>query len=357
LTCAYYYVSLPVVTLAVAGLGAGLIYWSIAIGRIPLRLLVLGMLVVVGSLLAIARSVFVRARDEDPGEPLDLQNNPRLRAALDEVAARIGARPVDAVYITPGTDIAVLERGGLGRQLRGRSQRCLVLGAGVLDGMRVREFKAVLAHEYGHFQNEDTAGGGFALAVRRSLMTMAMHLARGRVASPFNPAWWFVHGFHALFLRVSQGASRLQEVLADRWSAFAYGPQAFARGLTHVVERSVRFEAHMSATLNELIPAARPVRNLYTFRPEKPIDDGALEDAVRGAMNRPPSPYDSHPPPADRIAWVKKVAVEPAPESEEDARDAWTLISAREAVECRMTEVVRSTLARRGIRLAAATPT
>jgi hypothetical protein len=38
-----------------------------------------------------------------------------------------------------------------------------------------------------------------------------------------NPAWWFATGFYRIFLRVSQGAARLQEILADRRAAEAYG--------------------------------------------------------------------------------------------------------------------------------------
>jgi Zn-dependent protease with chaperone function len=353
LTCGYYYASLPIVALAVLVGGGGLVYLCFAVGQIPIKLVLIAVLFVVWSLVAIARSVFIRTRDEDPGEPLDLSQHPRLRSVLDEVAARIGTRPVDAVYVTPFTEIAVLERGGLLRQLRGQSQRCLVIGAGVLEGMRVLELKAILAHEYGHFQNEDTAGGGFALAVRRSILTMAMHLAQRGVASPFNPAWWFVRGFHAVFLRVSQGASRLQEVLADRWAAFAYGPTAFSRGLAHVVERSILFDAHMSATLEEVIPAKRPVTNVYAFAPKERTDAKKLEESVREAMNRASSPYDSHPRPADRIAWVEKIAVTPSPESEEDGRQAWSLFASREVIENRMTQVFRSRLARGGITLVA----
>jgi Zn-dependent protease with chaperone function len=351
LTCGYYYASLPVVALVVLAGGGGLIYLCFAVGRIPIKLVLIALLFVVWSLVAIARSVFVRVRDEDPGEQLDLLEHPRLRAVLDEVAARIGTRPVDAVYVTPGTDIAVLERGGLLRQLRGNSQRCLVLGAGVLDGMRVHELKAILAHEYGHFHNEDTAGGGFALSVRRSVLTMAIHLAQRGVASPFNPAWWFVRGFHAVFLRVSQGASRLQEVLADRWAAFAYGPAAFRRGLTHVVQRSVCFNAHMSATLEEAVKDKRPLLNAYAFAPQKPVDAKKIEEAVQEAMNRAASPYDSHPRPADRIEWVERLAAAAPPESAEDAGDAWGLLASREAIENRMTQVVRANLAKRGIQL------
>jgi Zn-dependent protease with chaperone function len=352
-TCAYYYASLPIVALLVVAFGAGVIYACLAMGQIPIKLVLIAGAVVLGSLWAIVKSVFVRVREEEPGEKLDLRENARLRAVLDDVAARIGTRPVDSVYVTPAAEVAVFERGGMLQQVSGKSERCLVLGAAVLDGMSVRELKAILAHEYGHFHNEDTAGGGFALAVRRSVMTMAVHLVRGRAASVLNPAWWFVRGFNAVFLRVSQGASRLQEVLADRWAAFAYGSEAFSRGLTHVIERSVRFDAHLHATLGQVIPKKLALTNVYTFVPEAPVDPAKIEKAVAAAMNRPATATDSHPRPVDRLAWVGKLAA-PVPQDEEgDADDAWSLLSQREALEERMTEAMRTRLARRGIRMQA----
>jgi Zn-dependent protease with chaperone function len=353
-TCAYYYASLPLLAVGVVVLGAGVVYLCLVAGQIPIKLVLIIGIIVLTSLWAIAKSIFVRGKDEDPGDKLDLAREPRLRAVLDDVAARIGTRPVDSVYVTPGTEIAVLERGGLLRQLRGRSERCLALGAAVLDGMRVRELKAILAHEYGHFHNEDTAGGGFALAVRRSLVTMAMHLVRGGAASNLNPAWWFVKGFHGVFLRVSQGASRLQEVLADRWAAFAYGSEAFVQGLKHVIARSVRFDAHVAATLKEVVPAKQPLANVYAFVPKQAVDPTKVDEAVEQAMNRPGSPYDSHPRPADRIAWVTKIAAAAPPETDEDVQEAWTLLADRESIEKKMTDEVRARLATRGIRVQAA---
>ena len=72
----------------------------------------------------------------------------------------------------------------MGRQLRGRAERCLILGVGVLEGLKIGPFKAVLAHEYGHFTNKDTAGGGFALAVRRSLADHGSEHGRERSPRP-----------------------------------------------------------------------------------------------------------------------------------------------------------------------------
>jgi hypothetical protein len=45
----------------------------------------------------------------------------------------------------------------------------------------------------------------------------------------------------SLFRRISHGATRLQEVLADRTAAGLYGAQAFEEGLRHVVRRQIEF--------------------------------------------------------------------------------------------------------------------
>ncbi len=351
LSCAYYYASLPIVLLLVLALFCGTVYVCVALGTIPVKLLLIVFLIALGSVGAIVKSFAARGKDEAPGEKLDLATHPKLRAVLDEVATRVGTRTVDSVYLAPGTQIAVLERGGLFRQLRGSSERCLVLGAAVLESMRLRELRSVLAHEYGHFHNEDTAGGGFALAVRRSLVNIATHMVQGGAASVLNPAWWFLRAFHAVFLRVSQGASRLQEVLADRWAAFAYGSDAFARGLEHVVRRAVVFDAHLTATLREAVPAKQALGNIYAFVPKQAIDSKEVERAVHEAMTRT-SPYDSHPRPADRIEWVRRIGAAGAPAEADDSDEAWTLLSGREALEKRMTDELRSRFAKHGLRLA-----
>jgi Zn-dependent protease with chaperone function len=290
------------------------------------------------------KSFFVRRDDSDPGVPLDLAKHPGLWSLLDEVAGHLPTRPVQKVYMTPGTDLAVMERGGLLKQLRGKSERCLILGAGVLDGMRIRHLKGVLAHEYGHFVNEDTAGGGFSFAVRRSLFALAIGLARGGAATWYNPAWLFVYGFHWVFTRISHGASRLQEVLADRWAAFTYGSEAFERGLVHVIGRSVRFNAHAGASLKEVVENRRPLPNLYVYRPSSPVEEGELSSAIEAELNAKPSPLDSHPSPSDRIAWVRRLQAAGRPATPDDQAEAWSLFSDRAELEREMTKEIRDGL-------------
>lgn len=356
-SCVAYYLSMPLLLALVVLTGGGIIYAFFAAGYIPIKLVLIIGVVTVVTVGAIVKSIAVRGKDEAPGTRLELEHHPELDAVLKEVARKIGTRPVDNVYMTPGTDIAVLERGSVGRQLRHRSERCLVLGAAVLDGMPLPAFKAILAHEYGHFTNRDTAGGGFALAVQRSMMTMGLRLAQSGAAAWYNPAWLFFRGFFAVFQRISGGATRLQEILADRWAVLAYGAKNFETGLRHAIDRSVRFGRHVNKTLAEVTQEARPLSNLYSYRPGDPADE-ELEIApeVEAALNREPSGYDTHPRPVDRFRWAHAMgAPEPKLAPGEAERDAWSLLVNREGLERHMTARVRdNVMDRYGIHIAAA---
>ncbi len=345
LSCVSYWVSMPIIASLVLIVGGGIVYALLAVGHVPIKLLLLVVVVVLVTLWAILKSLFIRVGDAEPGHRLNLAEHPRLRAVLDEVAAQVGTRTVDAVFITPGTELAVLERGGTWKQLTGKSQRCLVLGLGVLPGFRLPAFRAVLAHEYGHFSNRDTAGGHFALIVRRSLMTMALTMAKNGAAAFYNPAWWFVSGFYRVFLRISQGASRLQEIEADRVAARLFGAAAFKEGLLHAIEADARFESAVQGVLRGFVEQDVPLTNLYRQIAEHAVDETEVHGNVALAMAQPASAYDSHPAPADRIALVEALqaalGIEPV-ERDDDDLYAWTLFDDRDALELRLTATVRS---------------
>jgi Zn-dependent protease with chaperone function len=332
LSCAYYFVSLPIIVLLVFGVGALMVQAMLAAGRIPIKLVAIVGFVVIATAWAVLKSLFVRAVESEPGDNLDPRAHPRLAAALNEVAASVGTRPVDAVFMTPGTDIAVFERGGIYKQLGGTTERCLILGAGVLQGMKVREFKGILAHEYGHFQNEDTAGGCFSLAMQRSLFAMAASLGQNGAATWYNPAWLFLRGFYWVFIRISHGASRLQEVLADRWAAFTYGSRAFERGLTHAIAQSIRFDQRAEEAIRTAIEQRAPLANFYVDETPEHARSGEVEQAIEDALTAPGSPFDSHPPPVERIAWVRLIDAEGVPQATDDAADAWTLFEQPDAI-------------------------
>lgn len=329
-----YYVSLPLVLVLVLATAGGLIYGMFAVGYVPIKLGLIAVVMVGATCWALVKSLFHQTTNEDPGVQIDLSTEPELRRVLDEVAATIGTGSVDKVFLAPSTNLSVFERKG---------ERCLVLGAGVLQGMPLSAFKAILAHEYGHFSNRDTAGGGLALRVRRTLLLFIIGLAQSGNAAWWNPAWLFVTGFYKLFLRVSQGASRLQEILADRRAAEAYGGLAFATGLKHVIACDLRFEAHVNAEIERAVKEKQPLQNLWS-PPLGNTDPRELDEA----LDRKPSPYDSHPAPRDRIRWVEKLegAVGIPNEAE---KDVWSLFKNRDYHERETTLVIYQRLAESGV--------
>lgn len=354
----YFYLSIPVLLIMIVAAGGGAIYAFFAMGVIPIKLVLIIAIVVIATIGAILRGLFIRAQPSSLGDRVDLDRQPRLRALLDEVAGKVGTRPVDAVYLTPGTDMGVTERAGLWSSMRdSRVERNLIMGIGLFDGMTQLQLRSVLAHEYGHFRNADTAGGGFALAVRRSLFAMIIRLARSGAAGAYNPVWWFLRAYHRIYLGVSQGASRLQEVLADRWAIEAYGTAAFVAGYRHVVARSVQFDHQVDATIKEVVDAHRPLPNLYQYRPQS--SDAAernVADAIHKEMTREPTAYDSHPSPQQRIDGAQALAVEREAQPDDDA-SIWALFDDRDEIERTMTAEVRARIRENhGIKIAGAEP-
>jgi len=159
-------------------------------------------------------------------------------------------------------------------------------------------------------------------------------------------AWWFVHWFERLFLRVSQGASRLQEILADRWAIFAYGSDAFVRSTETIVASEVRFGDHLARTVAETFEVNKPQANLYRFQPSVVISDKQVQLIASESLAREPLPFDSHPSHQQRIAWARAIGAPGAPHPD-DEESAWSLFSDRIAIEELLTEQVRGDIRRR----------
>ena len=340
----YFYLSLPIVIVGVIASAIGVILLFDEMGGIPIYLLFLIGLTVIMTIVAIVRSVIVRADETINGRLVDLVKYPKLRTLLDEVANAIGTRSVDAVYFVPGTELGVIERGSLWRAFRGKpSERVLLLGVALFDAMTLAQLRSILAHEYGHFHNADTSGIGFAVAVRRSLGSLVERMAKSGIAHWFNPAWWFVLIFSNVYLGISHGASRLQEVLADRWAVRAYGTAAFVSGYRHSVARDVEFSADLAGTVHEVIANQWSLVNVYEVEPADKKSDAELAAEIEKAMNKLPDRYDSHPTPVQRIALAEQLAVTREVRAD-DETPVWELFDDPEAIERAMTGIIRDNI-------------
>lgn len=302
----YYYISIPFVILILLLVVGAIFYLFLLIGVIPIQIAAILVLMLLGSVFAIFGALFSRSKQTPPGRALSRMDAPELWQLVEEVARKLGIRPVDAIYLTPGIDIAVNEQGSLFKKMRGAGQRNLILGLGVLAGLTQGQLAAILAHEYGHFVNQDTAGGDLAYQVYGSLHQLAQKLVESRTAHNFNPVWLFVLAYQRIFLLVSQGASRLQEVLADRYAATTYGSTNFIEGLQSIVRQAIAFPLHANYEIRNAHSLNRPVINLYDL-PAREHLSGELEKQFTEAMQRTTTDYDSHPSPQERITWIERL--------------------------------------------------
>jgi Zn-dependent protease with chaperone function len=334
----YYYISIPVVIFLIVAVTATIVYGFMVIGTIPIKLvLVLG----IGALITIyqmIRSLFTRPLMEDPGRLLREDEAPGLWALSQEVARTVGTRPVSEIRVTPGTEVAVYERGSFRERMQDRAERVLVVGLGVLNGFRQNAFRAVLAHEYGHFTHRDTAGGDMALRVKADMMKFAQGMMQSGQNTRWNLGFHFLRMYFRIFTRISHGASRFQEALADRLASYHFGAKAFEEGLSHFVRRKIEFEFLATKEISEAFASQRAVLNLYELAgPEEAAHHQTLEEEFQKALQRETAETDTHPSPAERFRLISRIASRDEPAME---GMVWELFTSREALTREMSSLV-----------------
>lgn len=332
----YYYLSLPVVVVLVVGGTAAVIYGFMMIGRIPVKLVAFLVIAAGVTIFKMVQSFFIKVGAEDPGRALEESEAPALWQLVRDVAESVGTRPVDEIRITPATDMAVYERGSASERRMDAAHRVLILGVGLISGFEQGAFRAVLAHEYGHFAHRDTAGGDVAMRVRRDMMLFAVALYERGQAVWWNLAFQFLRLYDFLFRRISHGATRLQEVLADRMAAHVYGPAAFEQGLRHVIARSIEFDTAVRLELQSAVQMKRSLHNVYALPTVSSID---VRKRIADALTRPTTEDDTHPGPSDRFRLVSNVTHAAA---QNDSTPVWDLFADGKRLMAEMT----ATLAR-----------
>ena len=330
----YYYLSLPLLVVLSIALPLTIAYALLNVPVVSLWLIAAVFIASIGSILTAVsgvRACFVVLDRTLPGRLLNEKAHPRLWKVAREVADHVGARAVDEIRLTPSAEIGVVEIGGFLARMRNQSRRVLFLGIGVLDGFSQRAFRSVLGHEYGHFCNRDTAGGEIALRVNIAMQKFAAAIVeRGKIR------WWdlavhFLQFYYKAFNRLTFGASRLQEVLADRVAVLAYGPEALEEGLRHAIRRAVEFDYWIGENLHERLHRGLPPQ-MFAGANQRPNTAHLehIEGAIAQAMARPTSEMDTHPSPYDRFAYAKRLNAENWPA---DGRMVWSLFDNAAALQ------------------------
>ncbi len=337
----YYYLSQPVVMLLVIVASLGIILFFFWVGTLPVKLLLIVAVVALVTIFYMVKSLLVRKKLEDPGRILTEDETPELWALVRDVAKAIDTRPVNEIRITHGTELAVYERGGIRAKMQDKAERVLIVGLATLNDFNQNAFRAVLAHEYGHFSNRDTAGGDIAMRVNMDIIRLAESMAMSGTATFYNIAFQFLRFYHFLFRRITHGASRLQEILADRVAVHQYGADAFREGLTHVIRREVEFNHIAEREINVAFTHNRALQNLYEITVQDERVKKSLEQECSEVIARPTTEDDTHPSPEDRFKLASQIK---SRETEPIGGMVWDLFKNKEALTLEMNALLEERL-------------
>jgi Zn-dependent protease with chaperone function len=240
-----------------------------------------------------------------PGPRLQRAQYPQLFEQLDAVARATRQEMPAEVYLIPDVNAWVMQRGGL---MGFGSRRVMGLGLPLMRVLSCSQFRAVLAHEFGHYHGGDTKVGPWIYKTRSAIMRTLSNLGGGSwIQKPFL---WYAK----MFLRITHAISRRQEFLADELAARVIGARPLMSGLRTIHGAGSVFHLYWR---NECAPVLRAgfcpplAEGFDRFVHAQPIEKAIGEQLEEELKNGKADPYDTHPPLRERIAAVEHLPAGP----------------------------------------------
>lgn len=256
-------------------------------------------------------------RPEPHGLALDRATAPYLWATVDELAAVVGTRGPDEIYLVPEVNAAVEERSRLMGLIAGR--RYMYIGLPLLQAFTVAQLRSVLAHELGHYSGRHTRFAGVSYRGRLALARTISHIGTGNVAG------WIFRGYGRLYVMVENSVSRRQELAADLASVQVAGRDAAASALREIRVLDAAFGFYMNRYVGPGLEAGYAPDDLFAGFGE--LLRARADEIAELRANQPDeerSVWDTHPPLGARLAAIMAASESPVPV---DGRPARVLVS------------------------------
>ena len=277
-----------------------------------------------------------------PGMLLDRSAQPRLYAELDDIAASLNERLPGEVYLIPDANAFVADRGGV---MGFGSRRVMGLGIPLFSALTVSQFRAVLAHEFGHYYGGDTSLGPWVHRTKTAMVRIFENvgslgqLARIAVLGVmYLVVASVLKAYFKLFLRAINMVSRRQEHRADELACLVAGREPLIEGLRSIHGAAMAWPTYWQNEVAPVLgsgtlPALGDGFARFMSAPE--IANALNKSLEKNLQEAKTSPYDTHPPLRDRISATERL---PTLSAEQDTRPAATLLDHLQALELHFIE-------------------
>ncbi len=306
---------------------------------------------------------------EGPEEvELTQPSQPELFAFVERLARETGAPMPHRIFLRPEVTAFVSLDTSLPSLLR-PSRRTLGIGLGLVNVLTLAEFKAVLAHELGHFA-QDMMASRYVYVGQRVASRVVHHrgaidrLLEGASSTDLRIAWigwifrtiaWSVRSIIGSVFRMAlvaeRALSRKMELQADLVAVSVTGSDALIEALFRLRAGDDAFDRATQVAVSEL-GEGRRVPDVYALQdrvlhhrdrivgkddngmPPKPKDVAPAEHRIfEPGIAQPPQMWATHPPGHVREDNAKRVYL-PAPR---DDRSAWVLFRDPDELRRRLT--------------------
>jgi heat shock protein HtpX len=309
-----FYVVAIAAVVSLAAVGLWLLIHVIGGGRVSIAVALAGAGAVTAAGI-IAWSVLPRPdRFTPPGPEISEAAQPRLFAEIRQVAEATGQQMPAHVYVVLDANAFVAERGGM---MGLGSRRVMGIGLALLSRFNVDQLRAVIAHEFGHFDGGDTRLGPWIYKTRAAMgrtvtnlyqtarsvgqVSDLMAVVLATVAAPFK---WMALGY----VRLAQSVSRRQEFSADALAARTVGAAHLIAGFEQLAGISAAAGAYIKGELLPMTQQRVAPPFFAGLRAFAAANQSRLAEIDREHLRTGEAdPYDSHPPTSQRIEALRRL--------------------------------------------------
>lgn len=299
---------------------------------------------------------------------LEKKSHPELWSFVDSVCKETGAPKPKNIYIDPDVN-AYVSYSNVWLSLFLPIKKELTIGLGIVNCLNLSEFKAVIAHEFGHFAQSSMKIGSYINSANTIIHDMiysrdkwdelldkwrASDIRFSAAAWIITPIIWLIRvvlGLFYQFLNIMYSSlSREMEFNADKVAVSTSGSDAIISALWKLDNGFEKW----NSTMNNAFLASKKkvhVKNLYTHnnlalernsfeQSEKlkslPVDERGGKKFFSNSEISKANMYASHPPNDKREHNAKT----PYIACEEDDRSPWIIFNNDELLQEKMTSLI-----------------
>lgn len=194
------------------GLAAVVSFFSIPVLFLAIGLASMGFFV----LFFLLKFLFVRRKvDRSHLLPIDLTQEPRLKQMLEEVVETIGTQMPKSVYLSNEVNASVFyDSSFLSMFLPIRKN--LQIGMGLVNTLSEEQFRAVIAHEFGHFAQRSMKLGSYVYFVNKAIYNLLYENdTYGNLANRWANASGYFYFFILVAMKLVQACQWVLRKLYD----------------------------------------------------------------------------------------------------------------------------------------------